>query len=189
MNDKKKEEKNLGTEVSRRDFIKGAATGAVAVAATVAASGALAGCATAGAGGAARRGASPIFEPTRIGSLTLKNKLIRGAMAELRYDANGNPTPALLRMFEEEAAGGIGMITTGGIGVLPEDLYGTIGIFPGFTEASQIPAYREAADIVHRNGSKICAQIMMIGTFGSRLTVANITSTCWRKCTSWKSCA
>ena len=155
MDDKKKEEKNLGTEVSRRDFIKGAATSALAVAAT----GVLSACATPGAAGRAAGGPSPIFEPTKIGTLTLKNKLIRGAMGERRSDANGSPTPALIRMYEEEAAGGIGMIITGLIGVLKEDHYGPR--FAGFYDASQIPAYKAAADAVHRNGGKLCAQISL----------------------------
>ena len=170
MNEKKKDEKNLASEVSRRDFIKGAATGALAVAAT----GVLSACATPGAAGRAARGQSPIFEPTKIGTLTLKNKIIRSAMAERRYDANGNPTRALLSMFEEEAAGGIGMLTTGGLAVWQEDAYGDI--FPHFTNASQIPAYREVVDIVHRNGAKICAQIMMNGTVNAPFFVNNMSN-------------
>ena len=169
MDEKKKEEKKPGSEVSRRDFIKGAATGALAVAAT----GVLSACATPGAAGRAARGQSPIFEPTKIGSLTLKNKIIRAAMAERRHDDNG-PTPALLSMLEEEAAGGAGMIVTGGIGVVREDHLDSI--FPGLTEARQIPAYRRAAEVVHRNGSKICAQIMMVGDQpGSPFGVERIT--------------
>ena len=144
MNDKKKEEKNLGSEVSRRDFIKGAATGALAVAAT----GVLSACATPGAAGGVARGQSPIFEPTRIGSLTLKNKMFVAAMAERRFDANGTPTPALFRFWEEQAAGGTGMLIPGGIGVLRDDYIGSI--FPGLSDVSQIPAYREGAEIVHR---------------------------------------
>ena len=153
----KKEEKNLGSEVSRRDFIKGAATGALAVAAT----GVLSACATPGAAGRAAREPSPIFEPTRIGSLTLKNKLIRGPMAERRHDANGNPTSAMLNMIEEEAAGGIGMITLGAASVIREE-----SIAPdtaGFFDASQIPAWRRAVDVAHKNGAKICLQIFVPG--------------------------
>jgi len=61
---------------------------------------------------------------------------------------------------------------TGGISVLGDDHPGTF--FGGFSDASQIPVYREAADTVHRNGSKLCGQIMMVGQ-RPHLTVANIT--------------
>jgi 2,4-dienoyl-CoA reductase-like NADH-dependent reductase (Old Yellow Enzyme family) len=163
MEDKKK------TGVTRRDFIKGTAVGAAALAAT----GVLSACATPGAAGAAGRRQSPIFEPTRIGNLTVKNKIFRAAMAERRHDANGNPTSSSLRMWEEEATGGAGMIITGGISCLREDATGTI--FPHFSEASQIPSYRGAADVVHRNGAKICAQLMIVGAPGSPFFVERIT--------------
>ena len=162
--------------ISRREFIKkaGVATTSLAAASIIPAV-ALTGCATTGTAGwvPPHRADSPIFQPTRIGSLELKNKMVRAAMAELRFTGDlGSPTPDLLRMWGEDAAGGIGMVMTGGISVLREDHIGTI--FGGFTDASQIPVYREAADIVHRNGSKICAQIMMVGE-NTPFTVANIT--------------
>jgi len=163
------------TKISRRQFLK--STGAVVGGAVVGTSlMGFSGCATAGAGAAGwvppHNANSPIFQPTRIGSLELKNKMIRAAMAEYRFTgALGNPTPELLRMWGDDAAGGIGMVITGGISVLQDDHAGTF--FGGFTDPSQIPLYREAANIVHANGSKICAQIMMVGE-NSHLAHANI---------------
>ena len=152
-------------KISRRQFLKstGAVVGGAAVGTGLMG---LSGCATTAGGStgtaAAHRGNSPIFQPTKIGSLTLKNKMFRAAMAENRNDANFSPAPTLLRLYEEDAAGGTAMIITGGISVLKDDYSGTV--FAGFSEASQIPAYKAVADIVHRNGSKICAQIMMIAS-------------------------
>ena len=164
MNEKKKEEKNLGSEVSRRDFIKGAATGALAVAAT----GVLSACATPGAAGAAARRQSRIFEPTNLGSLQLKNMMFRAAMLERRHDANGTPTSALIRMAEEEAAGGVSLVIVGSTRVLREDIYGSGGSFiarGGFYDASQIPVYRQIVDIIHRNGAKACLQLSLRSVF------------------------
>ena len=169
MKDKKKEEKNLDTEVSRRDFIKGAAAGAVAVAAT----GVLSACATTGAAGRAAGGPSPVFEPTKIGTLTLKNKIVRGAMADRRYDINSIPTPHLARMWADEAAGGTGMTISGGISVSREDSKNSV--FPFLTEKSQVPAYREATEAVHRNGGKICAQLIVVATADGPFNVDSIT--------------
>ena len=160
-------------KITRRAFIGGS----VGVAGAIGAMSVLGGCATAGGGTAGwvppHRADSPIFQPTRIGSLELKNKMIRAAMAEHRFAGDlGSPTPALVQMWADDAAGGVGMVMSGGVSVLRDDHTGTI--FGGFTDASQIPLYREAADIVHRNGSKICAQLMMVGE-RTPFTVANIT--------------
>ena len=169
------EENTKGKKISRRAFIGGAVGAAGAVGAMTV----LGGCATAGATGATGAARlthnrnSPIFEPTRIGSLTLKNKMIRAAMAERRHGGHlDGPTPALARMWAEEAAGGIGMVMTGGIGVLQDDYVGDL--FGGFTDASQTRAYRDAVDGVHRNGAKICAQIMLVGNPGTPFFVNDI---------------
>ena len=169
MEDKKK------TGCTRREFIKGTAIGAGAAA--VAGSGLLSACATTGG---AHRGNSPIFQPTRIGSLTLKNKMIRAAMADRRYDANGNPTSNLPGMYGDEAAGGVAMTITGGISVLRDDATNTV--FPAFTEASQVSAYRVATDAVHKNGGKLCAQIMIVGTAGGPFDVTRISREDIRRC-------
>jgi 2,4-dienoyl-CoA reductase-like NADH-dependent reductase (Old Yellow Enzyme family) len=174
--------------ISRREFIKkaGVATGSLA-AVSVIPSVALTGCASTGAGAAAGRAAghradSPIFEPARIGSLTIKNKMIRAAMAENLHGGPPlcTPTPDLIRMWGDEAAGGIGMVMTGGIGVIREDHSATN--FAGFTDLSQMQVYREAADIVHRNGSTLCAQIMVLGTAGTPFAVNTISREDIRRC-------
>ena len=155
------EEGKKNKAITRRAFIGGT----VGVAGALGAMSVLGGCATAGAAAAGwppHRADSPIFQPTRIGSLELKNKMIRAAMAEFRFTGElGSPTPALIQMWGDDAAGGVGMVMTGGISVLKDDIPETF--FGGFSDPSQIPLYREAADTVHRNGAKLCAQIMMVG--------------------------
>ena len=144
----------MGT--NRRDFIKymGVATSSL-LAAGVAPS------IVAGSDAAAKK-QSPIFDSVKIGSLTLKNRMIRSAMGERRADANGSPGPDLILAYNEWAAGGVSMITTGLTCFLKEDDYGPWGA--GFYDDSQIPAFKELTDSVHKNGSKICLQLVIVGS-------------------------
>ena len=141
---------------NRRDFIKymGVATTSL-LAAGVAPSIAI-------GNDAAAKKQSPIFDSIKIGSLTLKNRIILSAMAKRRSDANGNPTPDLMRVYNEIAAGGAGMLITGLHFILKEDHWGKT--VAGFYDDSQIPAYKEFTDGVHKNGSKICIQLVIVGT-------------------------
>jgi len=169
-------ESKKGKKISRRAFIGGA----IGVTGAVGAMSVLGGCATAGGARAAavHRANSPIFQPTRLGSLTLKNKMIKAAILERRSDVNGSPTPSLLRMWDEESAGGISMLIFGSTRVLREDIYGgystdlTVGgVFTGrggFYDASQISTFREGVDIVHRNGCKAMLQLSLAGGFAGR---------------------
>ena len=151
---------------NRRDFIKLGVAASTLLAAGVAPS------IAAGSDAAAKK-QSPIFDSVKIGSLMLKSRMFRAAMADRRYDVNGNPTPSLLGMYGEDAAGGVAMVITGGISVLKEDAPGTV--FPSFSEASQIPLYRGATDSAHKNGAKICAQLVIVATPNGQFGVNNIT--------------
>jgi len=55
-----------------------------------------------------------LFSPAEIGSLRLKNRLVRSATAErLASDPMGRATPALASLYGELAEGGVGLIVTG----------------------------------------------------------------------------
>ena len=157
-------------KISRRQFLK--STGAIAAGTAVSASliGSLSGCATtpggaapgaAGFGGWVAQNPSPLFESVNIGSLTLKNRMIRSAAAEGR-GIGGNPTPDLINMYSRSAEGGAGMLITGLTPVLNEEQF--FATSTTFGDDSQIPIYRQLTDAVHRNGSKICIQLTLIGT-------------------------
>lgn len=174
-------------ELSRRDFIRkaGVATGAVAVAGAIPAA-ALTGCTGSGATaagsgtgstgsgtGSAQGASSPIFQPTQIGSLELKNKLFKAAMGERLGDPNNNfsPNPALVKMWGEDAAGGTAMVITGMITLIREE---QVGNRTGFYGADQIPDFKKATDNVHDNGGKICAQLVIPGVKDGRFSIGNI---------------
>jgi 2,4-dienoyl-CoA reductase-like NADH-dependent reductase (Old Yellow Enzyme family) len=54
-----------------------------------------------------------LFETEKLGSLTLKNRLIRSAIWENMAAPGGHPTDQMIAFYEELAAGGAGLIITG----------------------------------------------------------------------------
>jgi 2,4-dienoyl-CoA reductase-like NADH-dependent reductase (Old Yellow Enzyme family) len=59
-----------------------------------------------------------VFSEGQIGSLKLKNRFIRAAASEKAY-LNGAPTDDYLKIVESYAAGGVGLIITGAMEVIP----------------------------------------------------------------------
>lgn len=53
-----------------------------------------------------------LFETAKIGSLTLKNRFIMGAMGVGFAEMNGNPTDRTVAYYEERAKGGYALIIT-----------------------------------------------------------------------------
>ena len=56
---------------------------------------------------------SILFDPGAIGTLQLRNRLVRSATAEYMTDADGRPEKPLADLYGELARGGVGLIITG----------------------------------------------------------------------------
>ena len=145
-------------DTNRRDFIK--YMGVATATSTLLAAGVVPSIAA--NSDAAAKKQSPIFDNIKIGSLTLKNRMIRSATSDCRADANGNPTADLIRVYNELAVGGAGMIISGVTYILKEDQFAADG--SGFYDDSQIEAYKEFTENVHKSGSKICIQLAIFGS-------------------------
>lgn len=102
-----------------------------------------------------------LFEPGRIGSMTLKNRLVRSATWEGMCDADGCPTDKLIQTYETLAAGGIGLIISGYTYVRPEgkQLPGKMGLYNDAFESQ----YRKLTQAVHDGGGKIAIQLVHAG--------------------------
>jgi len=103
-----------------------------------------------------------LFEAEKLGSLTLKNRLIRSAVWENMAAAGGHPTDQMTAFYEELAAGGVGLIITGYIAVNRES--GTGRGLSGCYDDSFIPEYQKLTDAIHARGGKIAAQIVYRGS-------------------------
>ncbi|MEU6040840.1 NADH:flavin oxidoreductase [Actinomadura sp. NPDC047616] len=96
-----------------------------------------------------------VFEPARLGPLTLRNRTIKAATFE-GMTKGALVTDDLIEFHRRHAAGGVGMTTVAYCAVAPE----------GRTERDQIwmrrealPGLRRLADAVHAEGAAVSAQI------------------------------
>jgi 2,4-dienoyl-CoA reductase-like NADH-dependent reductase (Old Yellow Enzyme family) len=102
-----------------------------------------------------------IFEPTNMRGIELENRLVRSATWEGLANADGTVTPALIRIHEELAEGGIGLIISSYMYVqkVGKQTLGQIGV-----DSDQvIPGLAELAQVVHERDGKIVAQIVHCG--------------------------
>lgn len=99
-----------------------------------------------------------LFSPTEIGSLQLKNRLVRSATAErLATEPVGRATPALAALYRDLARGGVGLIISGHAYVDPDGK-----AHPEMLSAhcdQMIPGLRSLADAAHAEGGRLALQI------------------------------
>jgi 2,4-dienoyl-CoA reductase-like NADH-dependent reductase (Old Yellow Enzyme family) len=101
-----------------------------------------------------------LFEPLRIGSLTLRNRIVSSGHDTVMA-AGGFVTDQLIAYHAARAAGGVGLIVVQVAGVHESARY-TSHILMA-TQDACIPGYRRLADTVHGHGSAIVGQIFHDG--------------------------
>ncbi len=100
-----------------------------------------------------------VFETVKLGSLSLKNRLIRSATWEGIALPDGGITEEAYKIYEELAKGGVGAIITGFTSVAADDFY-----FDGMMRLSDdrlIPQYRKLTNIIHREDCPVIAQLAL----------------------------
>lgn len=104
---------------------------------------------------------STLFEPTRINTMTLRNRLVRSATWEGMCADNGEPTPKLADYYANLAKGGVGLIVTGYTFVRPDgkQFRGKMGMHTD----TFAPAHRALTRAVHDNGGAIAIQLVHAG--------------------------
>ncbi|MDR3590865.1 MAG: NADH:flavin oxidoreductase [Negativicutes bacterium] len=112
-----------------------------------------------------------LFDETFVNNIKLKNRFIRSATWEGMADGNGRLTDRLIGVYEALAAGGVGLIITGGT-FLTKDatvLPGMAGIY----EDSFVKDYRGFTDMAHARGCPIILQLAYAGRGGEMWTPAS----------------
>lgn len=109
------------------------------------------------------RRAYKVFSEGKIAGMKIKNRLVRSATFEAAMAGNGRVTKRMLSLYRDLAEGGVGMIITGHMAVMPQ----------GKAAAKQtsiysdefIPEIARIADTVHRcgDGCKVIAQLSHVG--------------------------
>jgi 2,4-dienoyl-CoA reductase-like NADH-dependent reductase (Old Yellow Enzyme family) len=111
-----------------------------------------------------------LFDPGRIGTLDLPNRLIRSATAARMAGPDGRPRPALKGLYRELARGGVGLIISGHMYVDPSGK--AHPEMTGIYADALIPDLTELVAVVHGAGGRIAAQINHGGMQCSRRTVS-----------------
>ena len=114
-----------------------------------------------------------LFDETTIGTMHLKNRLVRSATWEAMADESGRPTPRLLEMYRELAGGGVGLVITSAT-TIAKDATGLPGMLSLYDDAS-VPAFAALASAVHESGCPVVQQLTIVGTGGAWWTPGSAT--------------
>ncbi len=115
---------------------------------------------------------SMLFSKAKIGSITLKNRVVMAPMMTAFADFNGEASARLVKYYEERAKGGVGLIYCEGCGVDAE--YGQ-AVFNQLNATS--PKYLQKLDqltqAVHKYDAKIFAQLHHPGAVANPAITGN----------------
>ncbi|CAM2008213.1 NADPH-dependent 2,4-dienoyl-CoA reductase [Acanthopleuribacter pedis] len=104
-----------------------------------------------------------LLAPLDLGFTTLRNRVLMGSM-HTGLEDRAKHYPKLARYFAERAAGGVGLIVTGGIA---PNRVGWLAPFSSkMTRRGEIDRHKLVTDAVHKEGGKIAMQILHAGRYG-----------------------
>jgi len=107
-----------------------------------------------------RRDSYALFSPTRIGTLTLPNRLVRSATWDPSILKQRSMTDEVVQVYQRVAEGGVGTIVTGDFSVLPEDFLDHAERSFSYDDV-RISGYSRLPEVVHRTapGCRILSQL------------------------------
>ena len=107
-----------------------------------------------------------LFSEYKLGSITLKNRVVMAPMTRSRA-INNVPNTLMVKYYSERA--GAGLIITEGTAPSPDGLgYARI---PGLFNKEHVDAWKKVTDAVHTKGGKIFVQLMHTGRIGHPLNL------------------
>lgn len=98
-----------------------------------------------------------LFEPTCLGGIYISNRTVRSATVSSLATEDGYVTDELINYYNELAQSEIGLIITGTVGVMQNDIFDLKNL--RIHDDSYINGLTKLADDVHINRSKIIAQL------------------------------
>lgn len=101
-----------------------------------------------------------IFEPFKIGNMTVKNRIVRSATFE-RGAVNGHIDPSLEKMYKAFADGQVGLIITGMMGTSKNACLST-AMVKMYTDGF-VGELKKLTDIAHEDGTKVVVQMNHCG--------------------------
>jgi len=106
---------------------------------------------------------SNLLAPLDLGFVTLRNRVLMGSM-HTGLEDRARDYPKLAAYFAERAAGGVGLIVTGG---MAPTIRGWLAPFASSMMFPwQVRHHRKVTKAVHAEGGRICMQILHAGRYG-----------------------
>ncbi|MDQ1094336.1 2,4-dienoyl-CoA reductase (NADPH2) [Xanthomonas sacchari] len=103
-----------------------------------------------------------LFAPLDLGFTTLRNRILMGSM-HTGLEDRARDFPKLAAYFAERAAGGVGLIVTGGFA---PNVVGWLKPFGGkLSWPWEVRPHRQVTAAVHAHGAKICLQLLHAGRY------------------------
>ncbi|MCV2884958.1 NADPH-dependent 2,4-dienoyl-CoA reductase [Aestuariibacter sp. AA17] len=104
-----------------------------------------------------------LLAPLDLGFTTLRNRTLMGSM-HVGLEEEKNGFDKLAAFYAERAKGGVGLIVTGGIS---PNISGWVAPFGGrMSSRRHAKKHKVITDAVHKEGGKICMQILHTGRYG-----------------------
>ena len=104
---------------------------------------------------------SPLFKPVTIGPLRVPGRVFKTATSETRATHDGHVTDELLAFYEPIFRAGTPLVITGNTYPSPQGK--STPLQAGCDADDKIPGLRRWADLAHRHGSALVAQINHCG--------------------------
>ncbi|OEY65449.1 NADH:flavin oxidoreductase [Marinobacter sp. X15-166B] len=104
-----------------------------------------------------------LFQPMNINQLTIRNRVVSTAHAEVHATDGGMPTERYVKYYEEKAKGGLGLAICGGSSVVSIDSPQAWWSSVNLTTDRVIPYLQDLAQVMHKHGAKIMIQITHMG--------------------------
>ncbi|KAL0575124.1 hypothetical protein V5O48_006850 [Marasmius crinis-equi] len=104
---------------------------------------------------------APLFQSLKVGSLTLKNRVVMSALTRSRSIQNATPNEVNVEYYRQRARGGTGLIVSEGVLITPQ---GTEWPYvPGISTDEHVQGWKKVTDAVHEEGGLIFCQLWHLG--------------------------
>jgi N-ethylmaleimide reductase len=100
-----------------------------------------------------------LFEPVQLGSYRLRNRIVMAPLTRSRADSDGTPTPLMAEYYAQRASAGL--IIAEGTNISPQGR--GYAFTPGLYNASQVTAWRQVTEAIHRGGGRVFVQLWHVG--------------------------
>lgn len=106
-----------------------------------------------------------IFQPLKIGTLELKNRIGIGPYGAHPSDPDGTPNDLTVEYYRQLAASGAGYLQIGIVNPIPEDsgLEYSCRVRIRFSEEKHVEAWKRVTDVIHSYGGKCSIQLGLFG--------------------------